>query len=483
MLFITPILFIIGIFSTSMSLIMIIPMIVDFINNDINWQSFAISSAIIGFLGSLLTIANRPSKPIKLSISQAFLLTSSSWLIISALSAMPFIFSNVTTTYTDCFFEAISGITTTGASVITGLDFISSGLLLWRAFLQWLGGVGIIVMALTILPILRIGGMQLFRSESSDRSEKILPRVSQISTAIFSVYILLTIICLIAFWLAGMTFLEATCHALAAISSGGFSTADTSISFFNSALIEFICIIFMTISGMTLILWVRFFQGNFSSILRDSQIKTYFLVILFFITIITLWRYIIENINLLTSLRESAFTVISIITTTGFSTSNYNLWSTLPVSMIFTLMLIGGCTGSTSGGIKIFRFQIMFKLAKAQIFQLYQPHGVLVPLYNKYPITESIISSVFCFIFIYGISLFIMVLGLGLFNLDFITCLSGSISALSNIGPGFGDLISPNNNYASLPDGAKWILMFGMIIGRLEFFTIIVLFSPNFWKS
>jgi trk system potassium uptake protein TrkH len=477
-----PLLFTCGIFLTALSIAMLPPMVLDWSQSDINWQAFAISSVITAFCGLMLFFANRPGGNVKLSVRDTFLLTAINWLLVSLFAAMPFIFSNSTNNYTDSFFEAISGLTTTGATVLHGLDFTSSGIVLWRSLLQWFGGIGIIMMALTVMPILKIGGMQLFRNEFSDRSEKILPHVSQIASAIFTTYLFFTVLCGLCLWLAGMSPLEAVCHAMSTISTGGFSTASTSIAHFDNLAVEVILIIFMVIGGTTLILFVRFFQGDFQELFKDSQVRVYLLCILFFSMAVALWRWG-EGIKFSAALREATFNVVSIITTTGYSSADYHLWGSFPTMVFFILMMLGGCTGSTAGGIKVFRYQIMIAVVRTQIAQLRRPHGVFLSTYNKHPIPDGIFTSVFTFFGMFVACLGFLSLGLSFYDLDFLTAFSAAVSALNNVGPGLGDLIGPDGTHAPLPDGAKWMLMTGMILGRLEYITILILLSPKFWKD
>lgn len=477
-----PILFTIGLFLTGLAVVMIAPAILDYAYHDINWQAFAICSIMTGFIGLLITFANRPKESFQLTIRETFLLTALTWISIAIFASFPFLMSNSIVAHVDSFFEAISGLTTTGASVLRGIDYASPGIILWRALLEWIGGIGIIVMALTVMPILKIGGMQLFRSEFSDRSEKVLPRVSQIASAILTTYVFFTALCILLLWLAGMNWLEAICHAFATISTGGFSTADSSIAHYHSPLIEFIIIIFMLIGSITLILFVKFFHGDRKALWKDSQVRTFISVLIIAIIAVTFYRWW-DGVDILTALRESSFNVTSIITTTGFSSGDYTFWGTFPLMVFFLLMMVGGCTGSTSGSIKIYRYQIMFEVAKAHIYQMRRPHGVFLPRYNGKRIPDEIFTSVFTFFALYVVSFGLLVLGLSAYELDTTTCLSAAASCLNNVGPAFGPIIGPDAHYAALPDGAKWMLMAGMLIGRLEYVTIIILFVPSFWRD
>ncbi len=482
MIALQPIFFTIGFFLTALAGMMIIPTVTDWMQGDYNWRPFAISALMTGFIGLLMTFSNRPSGPTTLTIRETFILTAATWLVVSLFAAIPFILTNTTGSNTDSFFEAISGLTTTGSTVIKGLDFTSHGILLWRALLQWFGGIGIIVMAFTVMPLLKIGGMQLFRSEFSDRSEKVMPRVSQIASAIVLTYLFLTMLCIGLLYAAGMTFLEAVCHGFSTLSTGGFSTSDASVAYFNSPLIEWIIIVFMFIGATTFVLFVKMIQGRPLAVWQDNQARLFIKVLIGCVAVMTLWR-ISKDIPASQALRESAFNILSIITTTGFTTADFTFWGTFPTMFFFILMMVGGCTGSTSGGIKILRYQIMFAVAKSHIYQIRRPHRIFPPTYENKPIPDVVSISVFTFFALYIASFGLLIMGLGLYNLDVSTTLSAAASALNNIGPGFGSTIGPSGTFTSLPDGAKWMLMAGMILGRLEYITFLILFVPSFWRD
>ena len=483
MISLRPIFLAVGFFLIALAGMMLIPMTIDLCVYSDHWHDFVISIAITAFFGILMVIGSKSSDSFTMTVRETFLLTAISWIIISIFATIPFILCNPDGSYTDAFFEAISGLTTTGSTVISGLNITSYGILVWRSLLQWFGGIGIIVMAFTVMPVLKIGGIQLLHSEFSDRSEKIMPRVSQIAAAIVSTYILFTILCILGLFLAGMEFIDAMCHGLTTISTGGFSTADTSIAYFQNPVVEFIICVFMLVSSITLILFVKMMHGDYKAVWQDSQVRAFLAVISICIVVITLWRFYNENITLLHSFRESAFNTISIISTTGYSSTDYNLWGTFPVMLLFILMMVGGCTGSTSGSIKIFRYQIIFSIVKSYLEQVRRPNGVFTPKYNNKSIPESVSTSVLTFFGIYILSFAFVCLGLSMYDLDLVTVLSASASALNNIGPGLGQYIGPSGSFLLLPDGAKWILMGGMILGRLEYITFIILFLPSFWKN
>ncbi len=480
-----PIFFIIGFLIFVLSCLMTIPMLVELRDNTQEWQSFALSG-IIGIVFSLLFIfSTKSDDPITLRIQEVFLLTALSWMTLCFIGSLPFFLSqSLGLSLTDAVFESTSGLTTTGSTILINLDQVSRGILLWRALLQGIGGIGIIVMALTILPFLRIGGMHLFHSEFSDRSEKILPRVSQITSAIFFIYSLLIIACIFSLSLAGMTPFNALCHGLSTISTGGFSTHTSSLNAYaGNITLQIILIIFMTIGGSTLILFVRFGRGETRILWQDAQMRAYFYVLGICIALLSLWNITVNQKSLADSLLDSSFSVVSILTTTGFITGDYSTWGGFPVVLFFFLILRGGCTGSTSGGIKIFRFQVLFLIARMHLKLLRLPHGVFIPTYNKNPISESITLSVLTFFTLYGFSFAAIAAALALTDMDLITSLSAAATSLGNVGPGLGSIIGPTGTFSPLKNEAKWILTFAMLLGRLELLTILILFTPTFWRN
>jgi trk system potassium uptake protein TrkH len=477
------IIFILGIFLSILAVAMAIPALMDLLYSDPDWVYFGEAATITGFVGILLVLSFWPQEEPVFEVREAFILTASSWILISGFASLPFILSSAAPTFTDAFFESISGLTTTGATVFSNLDYAPPGILLWRALLQWLGGVGIVVMAMTILPALKIGGMQLFRSEFSDRSEKYYPRVAKIGSAILSTYLLLSTLCGLAYWLAGMTPFQAICMMMSTVSTAGFATSDVSLGYFDNYWIELISAIFMIMGSITLLLFTRFLHGGFLSLWYDSQARAYLSLIGIASGFMGLWLWGTSQYDFFDSLRYGAFAVISISSTTGFTTADFNTWGSFALIFLFLLMFVGGCTGSTAGGIKIFRFQILFKAAKGQIFQLRRPHGVLVHLYNNQKLRESDFMSVLAFFALYIFCYAALALSLALCGLDTLSSLSGSATILGNVGPGLGTQIGPSGDYGGLPDIVKWIVMFGMLLGRLELLTLLILFTPGFWRT
>jgi len=474
--------FAVGVLLVILGAFMLIPFLVQFLYHE-NYNTFLSSASVTVFIGILLILTNIEENR-KLNLQQAFLLTTLSWLSIAIFGCVPFLLSNLNLSFVDAFFESMSGITTTGSTIITNLDDAPKSILIWRAILQWLGGIGIIVMAITILPLLNIGGMQLFRMESSDTTEKILPRTRKITIIISSIYLALTFVCGVCYWIVGMNVFDSIAHAMTTIATGGFSTYSSSIGYFHNPKIEIISIIFIILGSMPFIAYLKFVKGNKKIFFKDSQIKGLFYILI--ISILLMYVYLMINnkeYSLLENLRISTFNVVSILSGTGYVTADFSSWGNFPLIFFLFLMFIGGCAGSTTCGIKIFRFQILAHFMVNQIKKLVYPHGVFSIKYNNEKISNTFVYSIITFIFIYFFIFFILAAFLSLNGLDFVTAISGSASAISNVGPGLGDIIGPNGNFSGLPDLSKLSLSLGMLLGRLELFAVLVLFFPSFWKS
>ena len=476
-----PVVFILGILLCVLALAMTIPAIVDAFVGHPDWQVFAAASATTLFVAVSMILTARV-RWVVFTVRQAFILTNLAWLVIAAFGALPFAYSELDLSITDAFFESMSGVTTTGATVIVGLDNAPPGILLWRAILQWLGGIGIIVMAVAVLPVLQVGGMQLFRVEAFE-TEKVMPRAAQIAGSISIIYVSLTAIAAIVLWWLGMTGFEAVAHAMTSIATGGFSTSDKSLGYFDSAAIDWSICVFMVLGSMPFVLYLRMVRGRPGLLLRDSQVRWMAAIMAAAVLSIAAWLWHQELMEPEPSLRYAAFNAISIMTGTGYSTAAFDTWGGYVMSIMFVLMFVGGCAGSTTCGIKIFRFQVLYATAVAQLKRLLQPHGVFFPYYNKKPIAESVATSVMAFFFLFIGCFGALAMGLGLLGLDFVTAVSGAASAMANVGPGLGEIIGPAGTYKTLPEAAKWLLAAGMMLGRLELFTVLVLLTPAFWRG
>ncbi|MBC8339661.1 MAG: TrkH family potassium uptake protein [Rhodospirillales bacterium] len=477
-----PIFLVIGILLATLALVMLVPAAVDAFSGHPDWEVFAISSGVTLFVGVAMALTSRAGA-MKLTIRQAFAMTTLSWLAMTFFASVPFLYSDLELSFTDAFFEAMSGLTTTGSTVITGLEKAPPGILIWRALLQWLGGIGIIVMAIAVLPMLKVGGMQLFRMESSDQSEKALPRAAQVATAIGVIYLSLSGLCAGAYWLAGMSGFDSIAHAMTTIATGGFSTFDASIGHFDNAMVDIIATCGMIVGSLPFILYLKTLQGDFGALVSDSQVQWFLALVTVIVIMAAGWLWLENGLDPVLSLRFATFNIVSIITGTGYATSDFSLWGSFAMPIFFFIMFIGGCAGSTTCGIKIFRFQVLYAAARTQIHHLLQPHGVFIPYYNRRPISDEVLVSVLSFFFIWFLSFALLALALGLLGLDFLTAFSSAATAISNVGPALGPIVGPSGTFQPLPDAAKWLLSGGMLLGRLELFTVIVLFSRSFWRG
>ena len=471
--------FTLGILQIILGIFMLVPIIVQLIYSQFDSSFFGASIVTIVF-GTLFFLSNLDHEK-KLNLQQAFLLTALSWLSIAIFGSLPFVFSNLNFSFTNAFFESMSGITTTGSTIISNLEDMPKGILLWRAILQWLGGIGIIVMAITLMPIMNVGGMQLFKISNNDSSEKILPKSKEIALRLIYIYSGLTALCAITYNIFGMDIFDSITHSMTTIATGGFSNYNQSIGFFNSVAIETSAIIFIILGSLPFIVYIKFLNGNRSIFTSDTQIKTFLKVI--FISIIILSIYLSINNSSSFNIRSVFFNVISILTGTGYVNAQFDSWGSFPLVLFLGLMFIGGCAGSTTCGIKIFRFQILGKFVINQIKKIVYPHGIFSIKYNSEKISNVFINSIITFVFLYFFIFFILATILSLNGSDFITALSGSASAISNVGPGLGDIIGPSGNYSNLPNFSKLSLSLGMLLGRLELFAVLVLFFPSFWKN
>ncbi len=475
--------FAIGILLIILGAFMLIPFIVEFIYDEEN-STFLSSSALTTFIGILLILTNLEENR-KLNLQQAFLLTTLSWLSIAVFGSIPFIFSDLNLSIVDSFFESMSGITTTGSTIIVNLESTPKSILIWRAILQWLGGIGVIVMAITILPLLNVGGMQLFKKDQvSDASEKILPKTREVTLVISIIYLVLTLTCGVAYWFVGMNLFDSIAHSMTTIATGGFSTHSDSIGYFQNPKIEIISIIFIILGSLPFIAYIKFFKGEKKIFLKDSQIRG--LLNILIISILLMIIYLMfdnKTYDFLDNLRISTFNVVSILSGTGYVTSDFSSWGKFPLIFFLFLMFIGGCAGSTTCGIKIFRFQILGRFIISQIKKLVYPHGIFPIKYNNEIISNTFIYSIITFVFLYFFIFFILAALLSINGLDFVTSISGSASAISNVGPGLGDIIGPDGNFSDLPNFSKLSLSLGMLLGRLELFAVLVLFFPSFWKN
>lgn len=458
---------------------MSLPMLADIYFGYDDWRIFFACMIITAFFGGALIVSNSGTK-INLSPKDGFLILNTCWLIVIIFSALPFRLSSLEMSTTDAFFESMSGLTTTGATVINNLNYAPAGILLWRSILQWLGGIGIIITATSILPFLRIGGMQLFKQapiEFNSDSQKSLSLIK----SIILLYTIITLSCAGAYMLSGLEVFDAIAHAMSTVSTGGFSTYDESFFHFKDAQVEIVAMIFMLISGLPFLLCLKAFNGNLRPLAIDKQVHWYLGIISLSILIALAIETFEYNVPFGRALRQGAFNVISVITGTGFQAGDPIIFSKLHQSIFFFLIMIGGCAGSTTAGIKIFRLQILYSIISVQIKRILYPSGVFIPYYNGKPIPRYVPTSVMSFLFVYAATFALITIALGFIGLDFMASISSAAGAIANVS--ISDVSGIGHTCKGLPDSAKWILCAGMFLGRIELFSFLVLLSPHFWKK
>ncbi len=476
-----PVGYVIGLLVAALGGTMLIPFAVDLYDGKGHWPVFLEASVITILIGGLIALACSNGVKAGLTIQQTFILTTGVWLALPLFGALPFVLGATDSSYTDAFFEAMSGLTTTGSTVLSGLEDLPRGLLIWRALLQWLGGIGIIVVAMVFLPELRVGGMQIFRSEGFDTMGKILPRATEISSRISVIYIGLTAACALTYAIAGMNPFDAIAHSMTTIATGGFANYDSSMGAFGPG-VEYSAVVFMILAALPFVRYVQMIAGTAKPLFADSQIRTFILTAAGIVLLMAAWRWAqIDSIE--QPFRKVLFNVVSILTGTGYASADYMTWGSFPVALFFFIGLIGGCAGSTACSIKIFRYQLLFASVVAQIKRIHSPHGVFSTRYDGRKVGDDVMSSVMSFFAYFIVTLGLISVALSLTGLDFITSVSGAAAALANIGPGLGAEIGPSGNFAGLNSVAKWILIAGMLIGRLELMAVYVLFTVKFWRS
>ena len=477
-----PVGYVIGLLVAALGFTMLAPLGVDLMAGNGHWPVFAEAAIVTCLVGGLMAGACANGVTSGLTLRQTFLLTSLVWLTLPLFGAIPFVLGATNAGVTDAFFEAMSGLTTTGATVFSGLEALPEGLKLWRGILQWLGGVGIIVVAMVFLPELRVGGMQIFRSEGFDTSGKILPRAGEIATSISVIYFALTAACALAYSATGMGAFDAMIHAMTTVSTGGMGNYDDSFAVFGPG-VQYVAVVFMVLAALPFVRFVQLLAGTAQPLFHDTQVRTFLAIASIVILLVTSWLWGRGGDLSETAFRASLFNVVSIMTGTGYASADYMGWGTFPVVMFFFIGLIGGCAGSTSCSIKVFRFQLLFASIKSQIRQIHAPHGVFTPRYDGRPVSEDVLNSVMAFFVTFILSLGILSVLLGLTGLDFITAVSGASAALANIGPGLGPEIGPAGNYSGLNDVAKWLLAVAMFVGRLEILVVLTILSVRFWRD
>lgn len=482
MLDIRPVLYVVGTLLLVLAAAMAVPAAISLSDGDADWAIFALAAAVTAFF-ALAMILSCGGPRYRHNLRHVFLLAASTWFVMPVFAALPFAFGSPHLSYTDGFFEAMSGLTTTGSSVIADLTTMTRAMLTWRSALQWLGGIGIVLMAVTLLPMLRLGGMQVFKTEAFDTPDKVFERVSPVALQLIAIYATLTVAWCFFYWLAGMTPFEAANHAMTTLSTGGFSTSSDSLGHWPSVWVMVVATTGMIVAALPFTLYLQIARGTRRNIALDSQVGAFLLVLALAALVISLWLIFGNGYDPEAAIPGAVFHVTSIITGTGYTTTDIQLWGGLPVALLFVLQYVGGCAGSTTCGFKIFRFQVLTAAAKVQVARMLRPNIVLLPRYNDRPLQAGVTDSVMAFFFLYALAVAWLTIGLSLLGLDFTTALSGASTAISNVGPGLGDIIGPKGSFAPLPDAAKWLLCVGMLLGRLEILSVLVLFQRAFWKE
>ena len=482
MLDVRPVGYVIGLLVMMLGVAMLLPLLVDLAEARGHWPAFLQSALITSLMGGLIALACANGVEKGLNIQQTFLLTTGVWVALPIFGALPFIFGETELRFVDAFFEAMSGLTTTGSTVISGLDDLPKGLLLWRGLMQWIGGVGIIVVAMVFLPELRVGGMQIFRAEGFDTMGKILPRATTIASQVSYIYVGITLACAVSYMFFGMNAFDASVHSMTTVATGGFANYDASFGAFPAAT-EYVASIFMVLAALPFVRYVQLLNGNILAVWRDAQVRGFLITIAVLVLICATVLALGQDRAFEPALRRSLFNIISIVSGTGYASTDYMLWGSFLIALFFFAGLIGGCAGSTACSIKIFRYQLLFASIRTQMRRIHSPNGIFTPRYEGRPVSEDVLSSVMSFFVFFLVTMGLLSVALSMTGLDLITALSGAAAALANIGPGLGPEIGPAGNFAGLNDTAKWLLATGMLIGRLELMAVYVILTIGFWRA
>ncbi|PWG17197.1 TrkH family potassium uptake protein [Salibaculum griseiflavum] len=478
-----PVGYVIGLLVAALGLTMFAPLLADLVAGNGYWPVFLESGVITVMVGGLVAVACSSGVSAGLTIRQTFLLTTFVWLTLPLFGSIPFLLAIDGLSFTDAFFEAMSGLTTTGSTVLSQIEALPEGIKLWRGILQWLGGIGIIVVAMVFLPELKVGGMQIFRSEGFDTMGKILPRATEISSSISVIYVGLTLACALLYSAAGMNSFDAIIHAMTTIATGGFANYDSSFGAFGPG-VEYTSVVFMMLAALPFVRYVQLISGSGAQpLFRDSQIRTFFAIAAGLVLVLAMWNWALSRELTETAFRKSLFNVVSILTGTGYASADYMQWGPFAVTLFFFIGLIGGCAGSTACSVKVFRYQLLFSAVKAQIRRIHSPHGVFSVRYQGRPVGEEVLSSVMAFFVAFMVAIGVTGVLLGMTGLDFITSVSGAATAIANVGPGLGNEIGPAGNFGGLNDTAKWILSIAMLVGRLEIMAVFTILTWHFWRA
>jgi len=477
-----PIAYVIGLLLAALGLAMLGPLVADLRAGNGHWPAFLQSAIITLMTGGLMALASSTGVDRRMSVRQTFLLTTGVWIVLPAFGALPFMLGATDLRLVDAYFEAMSGMTTTGSTVLKGLDDLPQGILLWRGVLQWLGGLGIVIVAMLFLPVMRVGGMQFFQSEGFDTLGKIMPRALDIAQGLLNIYLVLTGLGFLAFLATGMSPFDAAVHAFTAVSTGGYSTRDASFAAFSGAA-EYVCVVIMILGTLPFVRLLQLARGEARPILRDSQVRTYLLWTAIAVLLIVAYRLLALGEFSHPVFRETLFNVVSFFSGTGFTTGDVTSWGGFSFVVLFSVGAIGGCTSSTGCSIKIFRYQLLFKSIRAQIMQIHSANRVVAVKHDGRIVDDSILASVILFFTLYIITFGVLTVALSMTGLSFMASITGAWTAIFNVGPAFGSEVGPTGAITAFPDAAKWIMSAGMLMGRLEIIAVLVLLLPRFWRA
>ncbi len=484
MLELRPVGYIIGLLIATLGAMMLFPMMLDYLSGDANWMAFLEAAVVTCLIGALLSLscANSTRKGDVITLRQSFVLTTGTWVALPAFGALPFMFGAPDASLTNAMFEAVSGMTTTGTTVFTGLDNLPPGVNLWRGILQWLGGLGIVIVALIFLPVMKVGGMQFFRSEGFDTLGKILPRALDISSALIQIYIVLTVACAASYFAMGMSGFDSVVHALTTVSTGGFSSSDISFAKFEHRM-ELVAIVFMMLASLPFIRFVQVAQGNFGPLWRDAQVRAYIRWNCYAILAVTGYEMYHLNRPFLESVRESSFNIVSTFSGTGFASVDLSTWGPFPFVVLIMVGLIGGCTSSTGCSVKVFRYLILFEAIKVQIRRLHSPSAMIDVRYDGRRVDDDVINSVVVFFTLFILTFGVAAVALSFTGLEMKTAFTSAWTAVANVGPAFGPEVGPTGAVDGFPALARWIMIVGMLVGRLELLSVYVLLFARFWRN
>ncbi len=466
------------------SVFMLLPVITSFFLRGGDLKALSISFFISFFSGLLLYFFTKSQKGIELKHRDGFAVVTLSWVAMSLFGCLPYILSGTIPSFTNAYFESMAGFTTTGASIINNLENVPEGIMLWRSLTQWMGGMGIIVFSIAILPMLGAGGMQLFKAEVPDIGvEKIRPRILDTAKSLWYIYAGLTATLALLLTVAGMNIFDAVCHAFTTMATGGFSTKSASIAHFNNKYIEIIITFFMFLAGINFALHFYALRGKLSKFTKSSEFKFYLMAICLSIAVVSINTIASGSYaSIPDALRYASFQVVSIITTTGFVTTDFELWPILSQMLLLCIMFFGGMIGSTGGGMKQVRVLLMFKQAYRELFQLIHPHALTALKLDGRNVHKETLGGIWGFLFLFILIAVVSTLFMTALGIDIVTSSSAVISAMANVGPALGE-VGPTDNYSGIPTAGKWVLMLCMLIGRLEIYTVIILFVPHFWRK